>query len=126
MLIGTLARLDSLIAPMAPAGAAVSAALVSELDLGDEAAALADEYVLGGEDLGEMVAREEVLDQDGGDVGVERLVEERGGKRDLRHEDMAIGADADPNTSAPIQVKKPAKKRRKKGDVFDEIFSALI
>jgi hypothetical protein len=34
--------------------------------------------------------------------------------------------DVEPGMPAPIQTKKPGKKRRKKGDVFDELFSALI
>jgi hypothetical protein len=118
MLIGTLARLDSLIAPMVPESKV--SFTVPNPDFGDKV----HDHVFAHEDLGEEISREKFLEGDGGGAELE-LPTLNKKKRRPSPESMGGGANVDLDRPRSTQTK-PERKRKKKGDVFDEMFSALI
>ena len=113
MLLATLARVRRLILPL-------RGEVVEEHDTEAYEGAM-EGLEQSGMDLGEVVRRDEMqAEEDGDDVGSE-VKNPRGKKKESRGEE-------EPRSKAPVDAtptKRP-KKKRKKGDAFDDIFNSLI
>jgi len=129
MLMGTLARVQTVLSELGGSGRAAADGDGGEEFEGEENEILKEENSGGAReteaDLGEVVSREAVaeIEEDDDEVQLKKLKKsKRKAKTDGDRDGEAGAADGE----GSLPAKRPKKKRKKGGDAFDDLFAGLI